>query len=279
MANGYGPCPATARATCAVSSGTFGHGLGCIDISTPHPRPGTSRQPLLSCPTSRQTCWVRNKPAGSVTGRKPASGPRGVGGLQHATGERAVQESDDHSGTSIRRDSPASPLGGARNRKDSTGVPATSAPAPGRRGKDAASIDEIRLLTQHQWGIRRPFDVGASPDHTVLLGADVPLAHLVHPYRPAAVVDASVVLVFGTGRLGGDLVGEPDDPDVSLRGLGRRVGVRLVSPGRHASSPRCWPTSSSTSSTTRPSACTTSEPGTAPCGAARSRCPTGCRQP
>ncbi|MFE7403287.1 hypothetical protein [Streptomyces sp. NPDC057557] len=43
-----GPRAATACATCAVSSGTFGHGLGCIDISTPHPRQGTPRRPLLS---------------------------------------------------------------------------------------------------------------------------------------------------------------------------------------------------------------------------------------
>lgn len=66
--------------------------------------------------------------------------PRGAGGFQHATGERAAQESDDHSGTSIRRDSPASPLGGARHPKDSTGAPATSVPAPaaGRRRGCAA---------------------------------------------------------------------------------------------------------------------------------------------
>lgn len=36
-----------------------------------------------------------------VTGHEPFPGPRNIGGLKHATGERAAQESDDHSSTSI----------------------------------------------------------------------------------------------------------------------------------------------------------------------------------
>ncbi|MFF0108129.1 hypothetical protein [Streptomyces hirsutus] len=35
VASGYGPRAATARATCAVSSGTCGHGRDCIDIQHP----------------------------------------------------------------------------------------------------------------------------------------------------------------------------------------------------------------------------------------------------
>ncbi|MEV7442910.1 recombinase family protein [Streptomyces sp. NPDC091204] len=42
IARGYGPCAATDRATCAVISGTCGHGLGCIDI--PHPTRDRERQ-------------------------------------------------------------------------------------------------------------------------------------------------------------------------------------------------------------------------------------------
>ncbi len=77
---------------------------------------------------SRCTGMVR--PQVGVTGREPASGSRYSGGRKYAVGEWTAQKSDDHSGTSIRRGSPASPLGGAWHRKDSTGAPATSLPAP-----------------------------------------------------------------------------------------------------------------------------------------------------
>lgn len=61
------------RAICAFSSGSCGHGLDCTDMPHAHPRPGTRRRPLLSWATSRQPCWARSKPAGSVTGFAPAS--------------------------------------------------------------------------------------------------------------------------------------------------------------------------------------------------------------
>lgn len=48
---GYGPRAATARATCTVSSGTFGHDLGCIDI--PHPTRDWERQDGRCCPDQR----------------------------------------------------------------------------------------------------------------------------------------------------------------------------------------------------------------------------------
>lgn len=50
IANGYGPRAATARATCAVSSGTFGHGLGRIDI--PHPTRDRNAKTAAAAPTN-----------------------------------------------------------------------------------------------------------------------------------------------------------------------------------------------------------------------------------
>ncbi|MFD5696453.1 hypothetical protein [Streptomyces lasiicapitis] len=49
IANGYGPRAATVRATCAVSSGTFGHGLGGLDI--PHPTRDRNAKTAAAVPT------------------------------------------------------------------------------------------------------------------------------------------------------------------------------------------------------------------------------------
>ncbi|MFJ6000456.1 ANTAR domain-containing protein [Streptomyces sp. NPDC092370] len=54
--------------------------------------------------------------AGELHAALTRHSPRGAGGREDATCERATQESDEHSGTSIRRDSPTSPLGGTRRR-------------------------------------------------------------------------------------------------------------------------------------------------------------------
>lgn len=51
IANGYGPRAATARATCAVSSGSFGHSIGRIDI--PHPTRDRNAKNGRFCPDQR----------------------------------------------------------------------------------------------------------------------------------------------------------------------------------------------------------------------------------
>src|SRR5579859_4153995 len=54
-----------------------------------------------------------------------------------------------------------------------------------RRGEPhELRIHQVRLFPHQQRCVDGPLDVGAAPDHTVLLTAGVPLPDLVHAHRP-----------------------------------------------------------------------------------------------
>ncbi len=77
---------------------------------------------------SRCTGMYRPQSASPTASQPPAHGASVVSSSRPASGPPA--KTNDHSSTSIRRERPASPLGGAQRLEDSTGVPATSADGP-----------------------------------------------------------------------------------------------------------------------------------------------------
>ncbi|MEU0992335.1 hypothetical protein, partial [Streptomyces sp. NPDC005953] len=77
---------------------------------------GATRTSAKTTPVTG-TRWTGTYRPGGVTDREPAAEPQGVGGLQHATSERATHEANDHSSAGDFRHGPAAgPTAGAARR-------------------------------------------------------------------------------------------------------------------------------------------------------------------